>query len=72
MALAADERRIQRCVWIAVRLVRRGRIDYRMYERHFSASSRSYYRDLSTLQRIGIEIQSQRDHGTVILVKDVL
>jgi predicted DNA-binding transcriptional regulator YafY len=43
-----------------------------MYERHFSASSRSYYRDLSTLQRIGIEIQSQRDHGTVILVKDVL
>lgn len=70
--LAAAEMRTKRCVWLYSRLRDRGCVDFRSYERHFGASDRSYRRDLALLQRIGVRVESVRDHGRVAFVSEAL
>lgn len=70
--ISAADLRVKRCVWLYSRLVQRGSVDYRAYRRHFGATERSYYRDLSTLRRIGVRVESVRDHGQVSFVSEAL
>jgi predicted DNA-binding transcriptional regulator YafY len=70
--LAPADLRVKRCVWLYSRLAKRGSVDYGAYSRHFGATSRSYYRDLSTLRRIGVRMESVRDHGHVSFISEAL
>lgn len=71
-ALSAGDSRVQRCVWLYSRLTKRGGVNYTAYRRRFEATERSYYRDLATLQRIGVGFESVRDHGRVNFVREAL
>lgn len=70
--LSAGDLRVQRCVWLYSRLAHRGTVDFPAYNRRFAASDRSYRRDLTTLQRIGVGFESVRDHGRVKFVRESL
>lgn len=72
IALPASDLRVKRCVWLYSRLRDRGAVDYRAYQRHFHASDRSYRRDLNLLRRIGVRMESVRDHGRVAFVSEAL
>jgi predicted DNA-binding transcriptional regulator YafY len=70
--LSAADRRVKRCVWLYSRLSRNGSVDFRAYQRHFALTSRSYYRDLNLLQRCGVTLRPERDHGRMHFVSEAL
>jgi predicted DNA-binding transcriptional regulator YafY len=65
--MTAEQRRALRCAWLAAKLVSESTVNYPPYRERFGATERTYYRDLAVLAQAGVQFQSQRDHGRVLL-----